>query len=145
MDVIEGMQVASSVPSQEQNKAQQSLWCEMGWASGAPLRPEDARWLWREARTAARRPEPAGPRGRMLSSHHPDEGHHEQRNAGNAPQNRYPTNGSIYPVELLHVILHYYLTPAAPILLAGIFGWQTAGTPSMRKNAIMGHQLVKPD
>lgn len=38
-----------------------------------------------------------------------------------------------------------YLTPAAPILMAGVLGWHTAGTPSQRKNDIMGHQLVNPD
>ena len=38
-----------------------------------------------------------------------------------------------------------YLTPAAPILMAGELGWHTAGTPSQRKNDIMGHQFVNPD
>lgn len=84
-------------------------------------------------------------RGAALSSNHADQRHHKQRNAGKAPQYRYPANSSIHPVQFLHFTLHYYLTPAAPILLAGMLGWQTAGTPSMRKKAIMGHQLVKPD
>lgn len=38
-----------------------------------------------------------------------------------------------------------YLTPLAVVLMAATRGWHTAGTPSTRKNAIMGHQLVNPD